>query len=71
VVTETRQVLAAAYVYLPEDRHLTHSYLEGELLTLCGRIPGSHLADPHAGDAAAMPTCDRCRAKDTRFRGAR
>lgn len=43
---------------------LVHSYRDGELKTLCGRIKIEHLAD---GDEDKKPTCERCLAKDFRF----
>lgn len=71
---ETRAVLAGAYKGRLGDRSmLTHSVIvwaDGTPVTvLCRSVALASLADPHASDVNAAPTCDRCRASDRRAAG--
>ena len=67
--TTTRSILATQYNGRRQEPQ-THSYQAGRATTLCGRIPATSLADVHATDASAPPTCRRCLYRDERFRGA-
>ena len=62
---ETRAVLAGRYV-TASGPHLTHVLHTRELITLCGRVSPSGLADRDATDTTAVATCKCCAARDPR-----
>lgn len=66
---ETREVLAAAYRGKPPARFVSHTLDTVKGKTLCNRVKPDNLADSHASDIHAVPTCPTCRSRDQRTRG--
>jgi hypothetical protein len=69
---ETRSVLAGAYRGQLRSM-LTHTAMldeEGaEIGVKCKHVEPVNLADRHASDPDARPTCQRCLRRDPRFKG--
>ena len=71
---ETRALLAAAYVaslFSPRrkrglEERRTHTVLDE--IPLCRTVRTESLADPHASDVNAPPTCPICLRRDPRFK---
>lgn len=65
----TLGILAAVYRGKEPKEFLSHSYVEDETFTLCGKIPAEHLADSNAyeHEGKGRPTCKRCLLLDPRF----
>jgi hypothetical protein len=68
---ETRAVLASRYLNT-QTAKLTHSVsLDavdfGRETAVCGRVRVDSLADRHASDVNAAPTCAQCLRRDPRF----
>lgn len=65
---QTRAVLAGAYLKGHRASLLTHSVdTENGDAPLCKRVKADSIADEHADDVNAPPTCLVCRARDPRF----
>ncbi len=60
---QTRSVLAGAYRASDKRSGLTHAVFADGMepgTSLCGRVKSESLADGHASDPSAEPTCKRC-----------